>query len=80
MTTLQFPVRGGKYGLDISATWSSGNAEPEKLALDGSTWLNVGSAVSSNGTSTYDLAPGQYRIAISLASAVYASLTSILET
>jgi hypothetical protein len=78
-TTAAFSLLGGKYGLDISATWSSGNAQVETLATDGSTWLNVGSAVTANGTSTYDLPPGQYRIGISSATAVYAALTKIIE-
>lgn len=78
-TTAAFPLLGGKYGLDISATWSSGNAQVETLAIDGSTWLNVGSAVTANGTSTYDLPAGQYRIGISSATAVYAALTKIVE-
>jgi hypothetical protein len=52
----------------------------ETLSLDSSTWLNVGSAVSANGTSTYDLPAGQYRLAVSLgATAIYAALTKIVE-
>ena len=78
-TTLQFPIAGGKYGLEISATWGSGNVQVETLSLDSSTWLNVGSAVTANGVSTYDLPAGQYRIGISSATAVYAALTTIVE-
>jgi hypothetical protein len=51
----------------------------EALSIDGSTWLNVGSSVTANGTSTYDLPAGQYRISISSATAVYAALTKIVE-
>jgi len=39
----------------------------------------VGSSITANGTSTYDLPPGQYRIGISSATAVYAALTKIVE-
>lgn len=79
-TTLQFPLAGGKYGLEISATWGSGNAQVESLSIDGSTWLNVGSSVTANGVQTLDLPAGQYRIAISSgATAVYAALTKIVE-
>jgi hypothetical protein len=79
-TTAAFTLLGGKYGLDISATWSSGNAQVETLAFDGSTWLNVGSAVAANGVSTYDLPAGQYRLAVSSgATAIYAALTKIIE-
>ncbi len=34
-TTLQFPLVGGKYGLDISATWSSGNRANDPKADGG---------------------------------------------
>jgi hypothetical protein len=79
-TTLQFPINGGKYGLEISATWGSGNVQVETLSLDSSTWLNVGSAVTANGVSTYDLPAGQYRLAVSSgATAIYAALTKIVE-
>ena len=67
-----FTLLGGKYGLDISGTWSSGNAQVETLSIDGSTWLNVGSSVSANGVSVLELPAGQYRVAVSgSASAVY---------
>jgi hypothetical protein len=36
-TTGAFTLMGGKYGLDISATWGGGNAQLETLSLDGST-------------------------------------------
>jgi hypothetical protein len=39
--------------------------------------INVGSSITANGYSTYDLAPGQYRLAIVTAAAVYAALTTI---
>jgi hypothetical protein len=79
-TTGAFTLMGGKYGLDISATWGGGNAQLETFSLDGSTWINVGSSITANGFSNYDLPAGQYRIAITTATAVYAALTTILET
>jgi hypothetical protein len=63
-TTTPFALLSGKYGLDISATWGGGNAQLQMLSFDGSTWVNVGSAITVNGYATYDLAPGQYRFAI----------------
>jgi hypothetical protein len=78
-STGAFTLQGGKYGLDISATWSSGNAQLETLAADGSTWIAVGSSITANGFSNYDLPPGQYQLAITSATAVYAALTKILE-
>lgn len=76
-TTGAFTLMGGKYGLDISATWNSGNAQLETLAADGSTWINVGSSITANGFSNYDLPPGQYQIAITSATAVYAALSTV---
>ena len=79
-TTAVFSLIGGKYGLDISATWSSGAAQLETLSIDGSTFVNVGSSVTANGVQTLDLPGGQYRVAVSgSASAVYFSLTKIVE-
>ena len=79
-TTGAVALQGGKYGLAISATWNAGNAQLETLSQDGSTWINVGTAISANGFSTYNLPAGQYRLAITSATAVYAALTSIVET
>ncbi len=76
-TTANFGLLGGTYGFDVTATWNSGSVQLEMLSLDGSTWVNVGSAVSTNGYSTEQLPPGQYRIAVTSASAVYAALSSI---
>lgn len=76
-TTPAFGLYGGKYGLDISATWSSGNAQLETLAADGATWINVGSSITTNSFVNFDLPPGQYRIAITTATAVYAALTTV---
>ena len=41
------------------------------------TWLNVGSAITANGFASLALPSGQYRIAITTATAVYAALTSM---
>lgn len=78
-TTANFGLLGGKYALAIDATWNSGNAQLETLADDGATWINVGSSITANGFSNYDLPAGQYRIAISAASSVYVSITRIVE-
>jgi hypothetical protein len=76
-TTGAFTLMGGEYDLAISATWNAGSAQLETLSDDAVTWINVGSAITANGYSTYDLAPGQYRIAITSATAVYAALATV---
>lgn len=78
-TTAAFQIFGGKYGLTVSATFGGGNVQLQALALDGSTFVNVGTAVTAAGQSTLDLPPGQYRIAVTTATAVFAALTRIPE-
>ena len=79
-TTAVFSLIGGKYGLDINGTFSSGSTQVQALSIDGSTWLNCGSSTSANGVSVLELPAGQYRMAVSgSVSAVYFSLTKIVE-
>ena len=79
-TTLQFPLSGGKYCFDALGTWGTGNVQVQLLGGDASTWLNCGSAISSNGVSTLDLPLGSFQIAVaSGATAVYTRLTKIVE-
>jgi hypothetical protein len=42
-------VKGGAYGLSVVATFGGGNVQLQLLGPDGSTWLNVGSAITANG-------------------------------
>jgi hypothetical protein len=76
-TTAAFRLKGGKYALTASATFGGGNLQLQVLSLDGTTWVNVGSSITAAGLTTYDLSPGQYRIAVTTATAVYAAVTSI---
>lgn len=81
-------LKGGKYLLVASATWNtSGTVGVDVLSADGVTWCPVvmytsdgGSLIAikaANGTAVMDLAPGQYRLNIATATAVYASLTRV---
>jgi microcystin-dependent protein len=79
-TTAAFSLLGGKYGLDVSATFGGGNVQLQTLSLDGSTWVSVGSSITTAGLTTFDLPPGQYRLAVTTATAVYAALTTIIES
>jgi hypothetical protein len=76
-TTGAFGLFGGKYELAAAATWGGGNVQLEALAGDASTWLNVGSAITTNGVTVFDLAPGQYRLAVTTATSAYLALTTI---
>ena len=76
-TTGAIRLKGGKYGLLVTATFSGGNIQLQTLSNDGSTWVNVGSSVTANNFSTLDLPPGQYRFAVTTATAVYIVISAI---
>ena len=76
-TTAAFTLDGGKYGLDVTATFGGGSVQLQKLAADGATWANVGAAITANGVQTADVPAGSYRVAIATATAVYVNLRRI---
>ena len=76
-TTSQFTLLGGWYGLTAHATWGGGNATLQRLAADGSTWVTAATAITADGLSVVQLPGGQYRVAITTASAVYIDITSV---
>jgi hypothetical protein len=76
-TTGAFTLKGGRYSLVVTATFGGGNVQLQTLALDGSTWITLGSAITAAGNQTYDLPPASYRLGITTATAVYASLTNV---
>lgn len=76
-TTAAFRVRGGKYMLCATATFGGGNIQLQTLGPDAATWVNVGSSVTAAGVAVFDLAGGQYRFAITTATAVYVALSSV---
>ena len=76
-TTAAFALAGGEYGSDIMATFGGGNVQLQKLAADGSTYVNVGSSVTANGYQTNDLPAGTYKWAITTATAVYIAMNRV---
>ena len=68
---------GGLYELSGIGTWSAGNVEVQQLALDGTTWIATGTKLTANGVATIYLAPGQYRLVVTTATGVYASLARV---
>ncbi len=76
-TTAAFRLKGGKYAIVASATFGGGNLQLQTLANDNSTYVNVGSSITAAGLSTYDLPPGQYKIAVATATAVYVTITGV---
>lgn len=64
--------RGGRGVLTAVATWGGGNIALQYMGPDGSTWLAVGTALTANGLSTFELPPGLIRAAVTTATAAYA--------
>ena len=75
--TAAFKLKGGKYGAVVHATSVDSVLQLQTLAMDGVTWVLVGSNFAADGPQTYDLPPGQYRIGITGATGVFFSLTRI---
>jgi len=72
-TTAAFGMDGGSYRLIATATFGGGNVGFEQLGPDGVTWLSVITALTANGQSgTTFLPPGQFRVTVTTATAVYA--------
>jgi hypothetical protein len=82
-TTAAFALMGGRYVMAAIATWGGGNVALQMLAADGSTWvapMNIAGSANSltaNGSATLDLSPGQYRIAVTTATGVYATVARV---
>lgn len=76
-TTAAFQLDGGKYAIEVTATWGGGNVVLQRLSADGSTYLPVHTAFTANNLTTADLPRGTYRWAVTTATAVYARATRI---
>jgi hypothetical protein len=75
-TTSGFTLRGGNYGITISATWGGGSVTLQRLAMDGSTWIAVVTAFSASGYANANLPSGTYRLLVATASAIYCDIVS----
>jgi hypothetical protein len=76
-TTAAFTLGGGLYGITVIATFGGGNVVPQRLGPDGTTWISVMTALTTAGYTTVSLPPGTYRLALTTATAVYASISAI---
>ncbi len=90
-TTAAFTLYGGRYAFGAVATWGGGSAKLQQLGPDGSTFIdflgsanNAGAeqnypvnALTANGVLVIDLPPGQYRVTIATASAVYVNIVRV---
>lgn len=73
-TTGAFLARPGQYSLVVIATFGGGSVQLQILGGDGTTWVNVGAAVTANSYNTIILPEGQYQFVITTATAVYIDL------
>jgi len=76
-TTAAFTLKGGKYAVTVVATFGGGSVTLQGLALDGTTFVTVLAAFTANGFASVDLPPGQYRLTVATATAIFASVTSV---
>jgi len=86
-TQASFTALGGKYLLGVhAAAWNTGSVGLEQLAHDGVTWVPVVGLTSDaansitlavDGTVLYDLPGGTYRMVVSAATGIYASLARV---
>ena len=78
-STAAFSLDGGLYGIDATATFGGGSVKLQKLLADGSTYLSVSSGTdfTAAGYQTVNLPKGTYRLTITTATAVYASIARI---
>ena len=78
VTTAAFTLKGGTYGIAVTATFGDGNVQLQMLSLDGVTWFNVGTSITAAGLTTQPLPPGQYRVVITTATAVFVAIDTIM--
>jgi len=78
-TTAAFQLRGGLYGVTVSATFGGGSVTLQRLAADGTTYVTCLTAFSAAGYSTANLPPGTYKFTVATATAIYADITAIVE-
>jgi hypothetical protein len=70
-------IAAGLYSLCALATWGGGSVQLQIIGPDGATPIDVGAALTANGFTTFDLPQGQYQIAVTTATGVYAALQLI---
>lgn len=78
-TTSAFILYGGYYKFAVVATWGGGSVKLQLLGPN-STWLEVdatNTSFTADGHGNAALPPGQYRLLVATATAIYASIVRI---
>lgn len=78
-STAPFVLKGGAYGVAVSATFGGGSVKLQRLALDGSTYVSMSSSTdfTAAGGALVNLPPGTYRFTIATATAAYAEVQGV---
>lgn len=79
-TPASFNLRGGTYGIEVSATFGGGSVTLQRLSGDGSTYVTVLAAFTTAGYASVNLPSGTYRFLIATATAVFIDLYGIVTT
>jgi hypothetical protein len=76
-TPANFQLGGGKYSLDVVATFGAGSVTLKKMSQDGVTAIQVLAPFTANGVGLVNLPPGTYQLTITTATAVYARVSRV---
>ena len=77
-TPAVFTLRGGNYGVTVTATWGGGSVTLQRLAKDGATYVTVMTAFAADGFASANLPNGTYKILVVTATAIYIDVVSIV--
>jgi len=79
-TTAAFTLRGGKYGMGVTATFGGGSVKLQVLLPDNSTFISVSAGTDFTAAGygpAIDLPSGQYRLTVATATAIFAWVSRI---
>ena len=74
-----FSLLGGEYAITVSATFGGGSVTWNVYSLNGTTAIPVMPAFTANGYGYLKLPAGNYQIAVATATAVYVSVSRVLQ-
>lgn len=75
-----FVLRGGNYGITVSATFGGGSVTLQRLAPDGSTYVTVLPAFTAAGYQNANLPSGTYQLLVATATAIYMDVVATVTT
>lgn len=79
-TSPVFPLKGGRYMLEIAAGGSGGTVGLQKLGPDGVTFIPVPpitAALTAAGAAVYDLSGGNFQLVVTTLTAIFASIVRL---